>query len=376
MKTIYLAGCSILLVIFVTPAFAQRFGATVTIDESTQSDQYVAGRIVRVNAPINGDLVVAGQRLIVGADIGGDLIAAGATVDVRNAVADDVRAAGRTVILGAPVSGHIVAAGETVTLEQGSSVAQWAWLAGRTVSVGGSVGEDLRAAGESISLSGRVEGDANLIGQRIEVGPAAFIGGDLIVQGQAEPVVADGATIVGEIIREDLPDDEGGLAPIRWMRCAAGFVYFTATLITAVLVIGLLFPRFSRATSDRSRSTPLRALGAGLLAAIGIPVLTALVFMTGIGLIVGFGLLGSYLLALLLAMLLGIIAVGHLGLELLSKGREPQRSRTILALIVGTVVVLLVLQIPFLGGLVLIFLTLIGFGAATAELWARYQQAA
>ncbi len=376
MKTIYLASFLVLLVMFVTPAVAQRFGATVTIDESAQSDQYVAGRIVRVNAPIDGDLVVAGQRLIIGADIGGDLIAAGETVDVRNAVADDVRAAGQTVILAAPVAGHIVAAGETVTLDQGSSVAHWAWLAGRTVSVAGSVGQELRAAAESVSVTGRVEGDANLMGQRIELGPAAFIGGDLIVQSQTEPVVTDGATILGEIIREDLPEDEGGFGPIRWLRGAAGFVYFTVTLLTAVLVLGLLFPQFSHATSDRLSSMPLRAVGAGLLAAIGIPVLSVLVFMTGIGLIVGLGLLGIYLLALLLATLLGIIAVGHLGLKLLSKGREPQLPRTILALVVATVIVLLVLQIPVLGGLVLILLTLFGLGAATSELWARYRQPA
>lgn len=70
MRTIYLASFLMLLVMFVTPAAAQRFGATVTIDESAESDQYIAGRIVRVNAPIEGDLVVAGQRLIIGADIG------------------------------------------------------------------------------------------------------------------------------------------------------------------------------------------------------------------------------------------------------------------------------------------------------------------
>jgi len=138
----------------------------------------------------------------------------------------------------------------------------------------------------------------------------------------------------------------------------------------------LLFPQFARATSDRLSSTPLRALGTGLLAAIGIPVLTVLVFMTGIGLIVGLGLLGSYLLALLLATILGVIAVGHLGLKLVSKGRAPQLSRTILALVIASVIVLLVLQIPVLGGLVLILLTLFGLGAAMGELWARYRQPA
>jgi len=376
MRTIYLAGFSMLLVIFVAPAIAQRIGGTVTMDERSLTDQYVAGRIVRVNAPIEGDLVVAGQRLIVAADIAEDLIAAGESIDVRNAVGDDIRAAGRTISVAGPVSGHIVAAGNNVTLSQGSSIAEWAWLAGRNVTIDGSVGQELRAAGDNVTLTGRVDEDANLIGQRVQVGPGAVIGGDLIVQSRTEPEIADGATIMGEVIREDLPDGANGFGPFRWISGTAGFVYFAVTLITAVLAVALLFPGFSRATSDRFADMPLRAIGAGLLAAIGIPVLTILVFMTGIGLIVGFGLLGVYLLALLLATLLGIIAVGHLGLKLTSRGRVPRLLNTVFALVIATVVVLLVAQIPVVGGLVMLVLLLSGLGAVAGELWGRYRQAA
>ena len=358
------------------PASAQQFGATVTINEAAQSDQYVAGRIVRINAAIDGDLVVAGQRLIVDAGVTGDLIAAGESVDVRDAVGDDVRAAGRTVSLAGPVSGHVVAAGETVTIAQGSSVAEWAWLAGRSVSVDGNIGQELRAAGENVSVNGRVAGDANLIGEQIEVGPAAFIGGDLILQSGAEPEIAASATIAGEVIREDLPEDFDGIGPLGVLGGIAGFIYFTATVITAVLVLGLLFPRFSTATSERLAATPLRVLGAGLLAIVGIPVVMILVFMTGIGLIVGLGLLGIYLLGLLLGGLLGIIAVGHLGLNLAMKERAPTWSTRALALALGTAALLVVVQIPLLGGLIALLLTIAGIGTATGELWARYRQAA
>jgi cytoskeletal protein CcmA (bactofilin family) len=376
MRTTYLAGFSMFLVIFGAPAVAQRVGGTVTIEQRLLTDQYVAGRIVRVNAPIDGDLVVAGQRLIVDGNIGGDLIAAGESLEVRRAVADDIRAAGRTIIISGPVSGHIVAGGEEVNLSPGSSIADWAWLAGRTVTIEGRIGQELRAAGENVTLTGRVDGDANLMGQRIRVGPGAMIGGDLIVQSRTEPDIANEATIDGEVIREDLPGDGDGIGPFRWIRGTAGFVYFAATLITAVLAFALLFPGFSRATSDRLAAMPLRAVGTGLLAAIGTPVLIALVFMTGIGLIVGFGLLGTYILMLLLATLLGIIAVGHLGLKLASKARAPQLPKTILALVIATVAVLLILQIPVLGGLILLLLMLSGLGAVAGELWGRYRQAA
>ncbi len=376
MRAFQLAGFSMLLVICVTPAVAQRVGGTVTIEERLLTDQYVAGRIVRVNAPIEGDLVVAGQRLIVAADIAEDLIAAGESIEVRNAVGDDIRAAGRAVIVAGPVSGHIVAAGNDVTLSEESSIAEWAWLAGRNVTIGGSIGQDLRAVGENVTLTGRVEGDANLIGQRTQVGPGAVIGGDLILQSRTEPDIAAGATIMGEVIREDLPDGANRFGPFRWISGTAGFVYFTVTLITAVLAIALLFPDFSRATSDRLVAMPLRAIGAGLVAAIGIPVLTVLVFMTGIGLIVGFGLLGVYLLALLLAALLGIIAVGHLGLKLASSDRAPKLLNTLLALVIATVVVQLVVQIPLVGVLVMLVLMLSGLGAVTGELWRRYRHAA
>ena len=375
MRTVYLAGFSMFLAVFVAPAVAQRVGGTVTIEEPVLKDEYVAGRIIRVNSPIEGDLVAAGQRLIIAADIADDLIVAGESIEVRNAVGDDIRAAGRTVNVAGPVSGHIVAAGDDVTLSRESSIGDWAWLAGRNLTIAGSVGQGLRAAGENVMLTGQVDGDANLMGQRIQVGPGAVVGGDLIVQSRTEPDIADGAAIMGEVIRQDLPAGANRFGPGGLISATVGFIYFAVTLIAAVLAVALLFPGFSRATSDRLAAMPLRAVGAGLLAAIGIPVLTVLVFMTGIGLIVGFGLLGVYLLGLLLATLLGIIAVGHLGLRLASRGRAPKLLNTILALVIATAVVLLVAQIPFVGGLVMLVLMLFGLGALTGELWGRYRQA-
>jgi hypothetical protein len=106
------------------------------------------------------------------------------------------------------------------------------------------------------------------------------------------------------------------------------------------------------------------------------PVLIVLVCMTGIGLIVGFGLMAAYALMLLLGGLLGLVAAGRLGLRLARKDAAPRTLTHALALVVATLAVLLIVKIPVLGGLVALVLIVSGLGAVTGELWGRYRQTA
>jgi cytoskeletal protein CcmA (bactofilin family) len=369
MKKIAVASGFVFAAALATVGVAQRAGHTVTIDEPQSSDQYLAASIVRVVAPVEGDVVAAGRLLIVDAAIAGDVIAAGESVEIRNTVGDDLRAAGRTVAVSGRVDGHVVAAGEQVRLESDGSVGDWAWIAGRNVVIAGRIGGELRAAGQDVAVSGNIGGDAILVGETIRVESGAMIGGDLIVQSDNEAEIAAGATVAGEIIRQDLPD---GFGRMQGFGIGVGSTLFLGiALAIAVTAVLLLFPLFSESTARRVRALPLRTLAAGLAIAILTPLLFVILFVTGIGAIAGFGVLGTYLLLLFFAMLFGIAALAQLGLELGLRGRSAGRAVQILAMLLASVSLLFLAQIPLLGPILLLLVCISGLGAVTSELWQR-----
>jgi cytoskeletal protein CcmA (bactofilin family) len=357
-----------------TFAVAQQVGHTVTVDEPQFSDQYLAASIIRVVAAVQGDVVAAGRLVIVDTEIDGDVLAAGESVQIRNRVGDDVRAAGRTVGILAEVGGHIVAAGEEVRLEADSSIADWAWLAGRTVSVAGRIGQELRVAGQRVTVSAAIGGDAILVGETIRIESGATIGGDLILQTENDPEIATGATVTGEIIRQDPPEGFEGMDRFGVLGEIGGILFFSVALGIAVLAVYFLFPLFSESTARRIREMPLTTLAAGLAVAILTPLLLAVIFATGVGLIAGFGTLGAYLLILLVGLLFGVAAVGQLGLALSMKRNSAGKTARILAMLLASVVLLLILRIPLLGALVLLAVWLCGLGAVAGELRQRYRQ--
>ncbi|HEX9878263.1 MAG TPA: hypothetical protein VGC50_16620 [Gammaproteobacteria bacterium] len=371
MKRIAVALGFVLAAALATVGVAQRAGHTVTIDEPQSSDQYLAASIVRVVASVEGDVVAAGRLLIVDAAIDGDVIAAGESVEIRNTVGDDLRAAGRTVAVSGRVDGHVVAAGEQVRLESGSSVGDWAWIAGRNVVIAGQVGGELRAAGQAVAVSGNIGGDAILVGETIRVESGAMIGGDLIVQSDNEAEIAAGATVAGEIIRQDLPDGFGRMEGFGILGGVGGTLFLGIALAIAVIAVFFLFPLFSESTARRVRTLPLRTLAMGLGIAILTPFLFIVLFVTGIGTIAGFGVLGTYLLLLFFAMLFGVAALGQLGLELGLRGRSAGRAVQVLAMLLASVALLFLALIPLLGPILLLLVCISGLGAVASELWQR-----
>lgn len=342
-------------------AIAQPSGPSVLIREAVTEDLYVAGERIRILAPIAGDVVAAGASVVLEAPIEGDLIAAGEQVRVDAEVADDVRAAGSEVRIGAPVGGHVVAAGEQVVVAAGQRVESWAWLAGERIEVAGSVGS-LKAAGAHIIVTGEIRGDAELVGEHIEIGPGAVIAGDLVWRSPSEPLVDEASRIGGRSVREPLPEPEG------WG--AAGTMIFLVAAILAVVAVRLLLPGVVSEVSRTAREAWLPSIGLGLVVLLVVPVVDALLFISTVGWLLGLILLLAYGLVLLVGGLLGLHAVSAQALALAGRTEGVPLGLEIAA-IAGTVLVIALLAfIPFLWLLwPLVFL--LGVGALARRLLSR-----
>jgi len=344
---------------------AQEVGQTVVIREATDTDLYAAGRDVRVEATVAGDAVLAGGTVVVTGDVRDDVLAAGRNVTVSGDVGDDVRLAGRTVTVSGEVAGHAVMAGRETRVEAGTRIGDWAWIAGGRVYIAGAIGGDLKAAGRDIELTGRVDGDAAITGRRIRIGDGAVIGGDLTWRSENEPVIDDGAVITGQVIQ--------GPAFERHER-GGGLAFRLFAMLSVIFAAGVLYTMLRKdcetcATVCGTR--PAICLLIGLAVFATTPLITALLFATGIGAVLGVVVLMSYGLALLLGFLTGITSLARLGLQWRRGDGQPSLGLVWVAIaIVGVLIVVL----GPLGILVGFFLMLFGLGALSLEVYRRVRK--
>lgn len=199
-----------------------------------------------------------------------------------------------------------------------------------------------------IRVSGTVEEDVVAVNGRATVTSGARVGGD-VVSSEA-PQVDPGATVGGET------------RTVRFSFRALGVVFWLAwwvALTGSVLILGLvllaLAPGALAASLAVARAEVGRAIGWGLLLAIGLPVVSVLVMFTVVG--IPLGLLGLLSLALLYTAGY-IVAALALGRTML---KEP--TSRYLAFLVGVLILRAVGLIPAVGGLVTFLASAYGLGA-------------
>jgi cytoskeletal protein CcmA (bactofilin family) len=350
------------VVIATAVAWAQSSDKFLLIDKPVDQDLYAASREVSIQAAVNGDLVAAGQSVTVDGKVTGDILVAARDVEISAEVGDDVRAAGQHIRVTSPVTGHIVAAGQTVTISK--PVGDWAWLAGSTVNVLDNVGGELKVHAQEININARISGNAELIGENLSLGPNAIVLGDLTWRSKNEADIDPEARIDGEFTKESRPDYMDG-------RETDGALFFTLRLIVAVAVLFLLFSRPMRATSDRIAAQPGFSLIIGFVVLVVTPVLALLLFVTGIGTWLGLGLLGTYVVVLLLGMLTGLFSLSDLTLRRFQP--NPATWQALIAIFVTIVAVGLLTYVPVLGFLVVLAIWLLGLGALCRGSWVLIQ---
>ncbi len=353
----------------VTPAWAQ--GATRNV--------YSAGGQVRPQAPVEGDFVAAGGRVILDQPVRGDAALVGGSVDVRAPVGDDLRVAGGDVSIESTVGGELFAAGGNIRLAKAARVAHAAKAYGASITIDGKVDGPLDASAQKITLNGEVGGDARLVAEQVELGPTARIAGALSYTSGSELKKADGATIGGAVTREQRAAGErderaerrwqGGRRMTSWGGSLLG--YFA--LLACAAVFMLVFPVFSQRASDTVQSSPGLALAVGFGALVAVPVLAVLLFITVLGIPLGLTVLALYPLLLLVGYLVGVLFIARLAQAALRKDAPSTLGWRIGFFALALLLVMLVGRVPFVGGLALGVIAVLGIGACLLDLYRRRQ---
>jgi cytoskeletal protein CcmA (bactofilin family) len=334
------------------------------------TDRFAAGGRVSVNESVTGDLIAAGGELTLNAEVGGDLVVAGGNIRLAGSGSQGLYAAGGRIDIDARIARNARAAGGSISLGSAGQIAGNATFAGGEVVVRGGIGGYLQAGGGRVYLDGLVGGDVEVAGGSIELGPNARIEGRLRYTSQNEISRADGAEVKGGI--ERLASDEAARARFSRFGGGLGVTWSLGLLVAAALFAGML-PGLASQLGDTLRQRFGWSLLTGFIALVGIPVVALILLVTLIGAPLAVAAMAGYLALLLTGYVASGVGAGNLALRRWRPERAASTAWRIGAAAVGMFVIVLLGQLPWLGGLVGIVALLLGMGALLMQL--RHQPA-
>ena len=253
------------------------------------------------------------------------------------------------------MGGDLWVAGENVGIDEEAQVRRNATVATRTLSVEGVIEKDLYTAAESVELSGVVGEDLEAAADRVRLIGEARVGGNLRFRSNSEDRlhVAESASVDGEV---EFLGSPRGLDGRNRYTSVRFYLWQLARLIAAFLV-GMAFLSIVPGANSLSFGAGIDALktaGVGFLAMISVPIMAVLVAFTLIGLPLSIIALVTWLLGIYLAKIVVGAVVGRM---LLSRsGSLP------LTLLMGLSIVIVAVNLPFIGGAINLVLTIVGLG--------------
>jgi len=347
---------------------------TVAADETINDTLLAAGQTVTIDGTINGDLLAFGQEVTVRGNVTGNLVTGAQRVTIEGTVGGSVLGGAEDLLLeNARIGRDLYGFSNEVDIASTTNVSGNAIAFAETVDVDGRVGIDFRGFGATVTVSGAVEGDVDGFGRTIRLEPTARVGGNVTghVRSAGDLDVRPGA-VIGGTTNEQI--DERGQRRDRNSYGNVGFyvnqlVRFGAAFLTGLLLLWV-FPVLRTLTLPNV-VTVLTSGGIGLAAAVTLPVAAVIVCVTIVGIPIG-----------ILTFILGAIALYFsktvvaqiIGRALFRSPTGPPHYAATLA--VGLAIVIVAINLPWIGGFANLVLTLVGLGLIVTTLFGHFNRSA
>jgi hypothetical protein len=344
----------------------------ITIEQNEVISETYFGSADEVNiaGTINGDAYISGGNIDFTGTINGDLIVAGGNVTINGIVSDDVRAAGGQVLIDGAVGKNITVAGGSVTIDSGTDIGGGVVAAGGNVFLNAPIPQSLYVGGGSVRINSSVGQNVTAAGGQITLGSSAEIANNLTYWSENMLVQQEGSQVGGQVTREAKQGPQGKDSarqqPDVEPAEAAGIITGAALTILILQImssflVGFLllhfFPAYAARTVGILETKPWLTIGIGFLALIVGPVAALILFITVIGIPLGFILLAVYFVGLYIA---HIYVALFLGKKLFAYAKKEVAD--VWSLLTGVVILAVVGLIPVIGGLVSFVVLLVGLG--------------
>lgn len=302
-----------------------------------EGPQFYSGLAIDVTGEVDGDVYASGQSVTISGNVTGDVIAAAQTITITGTVDGNVRLAGGSIRISGDVSRSGTIFAGTVNVTNGGSIGDDLVSASGDVVIAGEVGRDLQVSTGQLTIDGTV-------------------GGNVIYASDAAARISDGAVsgTVEQIKPEPTPTVE--VSPwdlfVGWLL---GLLYALVALSLVTIAAALLMPRVLHRVTDRLVPSPWKALLVGFVASVAVPIALLALLVTIIGAPLAFAGLAVWVLLVLATFVYTAYYIGRL---LFREQRHP-----VVKAVVGGVILIVALQVPWLNILVWVAMIWFGLGA-------------
>jgi hypothetical protein len=310
-------------------------------------------RSFTIAGTVKGDLLVFGDSVTISGTVEGNVLAFARRVEITGTVGGTVVTGASALVVSGQVGRNLAGFAGNINVGKSAQILGNTALFGGESVVEGSTAKDLMAFSGLLDLRGDVGRNVLFRGGQVVLSEPAHVGGNLKAHvGKEENVrVESGAVIAGA---RDIQLPVNVPAPNRYLT--ARFYIWQIVRILAAFITGLiLFRLFPAVVPARLASGKewLTAGGLGFVALVTVPFAAFIVGITMIGLPVA---LLSFALWLAGLYLSKIVVAEFVGRSLMhSSGAVP--------LLAGLLIVVVAVNLPWIGGLINFLLVLLGLGA-------------
>jgi len=268
-------------------------------------------------------------------------------------------------VRGASLGGDLWAAGAKVSVDEQSSVANNGNVAAENVSIEGTIGKDLHTFAESTELSGTLGQDLEAFGANVRLMDTAHVTGNARLRVGSEDHLyrEEGARVDGEVTFLDLPEE---FEPRSRYATLEFYLWKLAHLVSAVLV-GLallwLIPSLTN-TSINGAMNGLKLAGVGIIALVSVPIIAVLIAITIVGIPFSVVALFAWMLGIYLSQILIGVFIGRM---IFSDSKFE--TNWVMIMIAGMASVIVVINLPAIGGAIGFVLTIVGLGLITTSVY-------
>jgi cytoskeletal protein CcmA (bactofilin family) len=253
----------------------------VTGDDVVAEDVYVTSVRSTIDGVVDGDLTIFTGDLIITGEVTGTVTvfsSGSVTVAPTGSIGGSLNGVAVNASIAGSVVGDVFLTAPSVVVSSTGSIGRDAMLFGGTARVEGSVGRDVRGRTLRLVVDGAVGGDIDVATQKLEFGPAAVVGGDVLYRSPVEARGAGEAGISGTLTR--LPTQGNFVYGI--ILALANVVGFLGFILAGIVTLWVV-----RGTSARATGAvlvhPWRSLAVGIASVIVLPLLVAAAAMTLVG---------------------------------------------------------------------------------------------
>lgn len=290
-------------------------------------------------APLDASCFEAGDTVSNDAAINGILFEAGNDV-TANGSSEYVIAAGNQFVMPGYTGKDALVAGRIINIT--GTVGRDAYFAAQDIIIDGTVSRNLFAAGKTVTVKGTVNGDLFLMADTVVIADDAVIGGQLHYDSNTTVIAPAGLLQNADVSIVDHPaqndDFEIGIShknDIGSTVLHKGMKFLGVVAVAMVLLwLTPLWNKLDREYYGAPFGKYARAFGIGWGVLAGVPLVTILLMITGIGLRLGFILLLAYAAVILMAPVFISFFVGML----LWRGAFKKDARLWLEIIIGAAV--------------------------------------